>query len=305
MNANKFLKNHEGALNGKTVAITGCTGGIGKELCRYILVLGGNLLMVDRNPQKALSLKKELSVQFPNSKIKRITADMQNTASVLAATEEIKAEKPDILIHNAGAYKIPREISTCGYDNVFTINFISPYILTRQLISTVDRIVVVGSIAHNYSKTDENDIDFRKRTASSLVYGNAKRYLMYSHFELCKKHPEIHLAVTHPGITLTGITEHYPKWLYIIIKPLMKIVFMKPKIAALSILAGVFEGTEPYSWLGPKVFGIWGAPKKVKLKTASAEEIKKISENAEKTAEFVEKIKKTYKYTKFFLKYPF
>ena len=289
MNMSKFLKKYEGALKGKTVAMTGCTGGIGKELCRYILALGGALLMIDRNPKKALLLQKELKAQFPNAKIMRITADMQDTSSVLAAGEEIKAEKPDILVHNAGAYKIPRTITEYGYDNVFSINFISPYILTKELIDTVERIVVVGSIAHNYSKTDEADIDFRKRTASSLVYGNAKRYLMYSHFELLKNHPEVSLAVTHPGITLTGITAHYPKWLYVIIKPLMRVLFMKPKYAALSILSGLFQNTEPYSWIGPRFFGIWGAPKKAKLKTARPCEIKKIAENAEKIAEFVRK----------------
>ncbi len=292
MKISKFLEKYEGALVGKTVVMTGCTGGIGKELCRYILALGGSLLMVDRNPEKARLLEQKLIAQMPNSKIKRITADMQDISSVLAACEAIEAEKPDILIHNAGAYKIPREISSSGYDNVFTINFISSYVLTRRLINTVGRVVVVGSIAHNYSKTDGNDIDFRSRSASSLVYGNAKRYLMYSHFELLKNRPEVSLSVTHPGITLTGITAHFPPWLYVFIKPLMRVVFIKPECAALSILSGLFADTEPYSWIGPRFFGIWGAPKKVKLKTAKAHEIEKIAKNASEIYKFVEKMQK-------------
>lgn len=286
---NRFFEKYSGALIGKTVAMTGCTGGIGKELCRYILALGATLLMVDRNKEKSDALKEKLKAEFPNSNIQGITADMQKVDSVIVACEQIKADSPDILIHNAGAYKIPREITEYGYDNVFTINFISPYILTKRLMDTVGRIVVVGSIAHNYQKTDENDIDFKKRKASSLVYGNAKRYLMYSHFELLKKHPQVSLSVTHPGITLTGITGHYPKWLYVIIKPLMRVFFMKPKYAALSILAGVFEDTEPYTWIGPKFFGIWGKPKKSKLNSATADETQKIAKNAEKIYEVVEK----------------
>ena len=292
MRISKFLEKYEGALVGKTVAMTGCTGGIGQELCRYILALGGSLLMVDRNPEKALLLEQKLIAQMPNSKIKRITANMQDISSVLAACELIEAENPDILIHNAGAYKIPREICSSGYDNVFTINFISPYILTRRLMDSAERVVVVGSIAHNYSKIDEGDIDFRSRSASSLVYGNAKRYLMYSHFELLKNYPEVSLSVTHPGITLTGITAHFPSWLYVFIKPLMRVFFMKPKYAALSILSGLFTDTEPYSWIGPRFFGIWGGPKKVKLKTAKALEIKKIAKNAAEIYKFVKKMQK-------------
>lgn len=289
MIANKFLKKYEGALIGKTVVMTGCTGGIGKELCLYILLLGATLLMVDRNEEKSAALQECLKTQFPNSKIERIKADMSDVGSVLSACEQIKLSGADILIHNAGAYKIPRKKTECGYDNVFTINFISPYVMTKQLLDTVKRVVVVGSIAHNYSKTDENDIDFSKRMAPSLVYGNAKRYLMYSHFELSKKYSKVCFAVTHPGITLTGITAHYPDWLYVFIKPLMKVVFMKPNIAALSILEGLFFDTEPYTWIGPKFFSIWGMPKKVKLKTANASEIRKITENAEKISEFVKK----------------
>lgn len=276
-----FLSKYQGSLCGKRVIISGCTGGIGSQLCRYILTLGGALVMLDRNQVKSEVLEKQLKSEFENADIKRICANMQSIESVKAACEMLKGISADILIHNAGAYKIPREKSDSGYDNVFTINFISPYYITRQLKDCVKKTVIVGSIAHNYSKSDDTDIDFSRRNASHLVYGNAKRYLMYSHFELFKDTPKS-LAVTHPGITLTGITDHYPKWLYIIIKPLMRVVFMKPKHAALSVLAGVFDATEPYSWIGPAVFDIWGGPKHRKIHTASKEEISKIYNNAEK-----------------------
>ena len=61
----------------------------------------------------------------------------------------------------------------------------------------------------------------------------------------------------------------------------MKIIFMKPKKASLSILKGVFDKTECYSWIGPRVFNVWGLPKKKKLKTAKSDEIKLIAEIAE------------------------
>lgn len=276
-----FFKEHRGALNGKKIAVSGCTGGIGGWLCRYVAYLGGSLIMLDRNPIKAEALERKLKSEFPLADIQRISVDMQSIASVKAACEQLKAYECGVLIHNAGAYKIPREVTDCGYDNVFTINFISPYYITRQLKDSLDRVVVVGSIAHNYSKSDESDIDFKTRKGSHLVYGNAKRYVMYSHFELFKNEPQ-KLAVTHPGISLTGITAHYPKWLYFFIKPLMRIVFMKPRFAAISILEGVFNYTEPYCWIGPWLFGIWGSPKKSRLNTAKPDEIGRISCTAEK-----------------------
>lgn len=292
MSIKNFSGNYKGALIGKKVVLTGCTGGIGKELCRYILQLGAELVMVNRNKLKADELKKQLLNEYPTAKINGLIADMSDVLSVLSVTEHIKALAPDILIHNAGAYKIPREICSSGYDNVFTINFISPYLITRALKDIVSKVVVVGSIAHNYSKIDVNDIDFRTRVASSLVYGNAKRYLMFSHFELLKNNKNVSLAITHPGITLTGITDHYPKWIYPLMKPFMKIIFMKPKYAALSIIKGIFENTESYSWIGPAVFGIWGSPRKTALKTAGKQEIEEIAKKSEQIAVFVENMQK-------------
>ena len=153
---------------------------------------------------------------------------MDNVKSV---TKELENMDIDIFIHNAGAYSIPRKICSSGYDNVFQINFVSPYYMIRTLLPTLrakkGMAVAVGSIAHNYSKTDERDIDFRKRSASSKVYGNAKRFLMYSLYELFKNEKEASLSIVHPGITFTNITAHYPKLIFAVIKHPMKIIFMK------------------------------------------------------------------------------
>ena len=71
------------------------------------------------------------------------------------AAKELMELEVDVLIHNAGAYSIPRHKCKSGYDNVFQINFASPYYLTRRMMpylrSKGGRVVAVGSIAHRYS----------------------------------------------------------------------------------------------------------------------------------------------------------
>ena len=56
---------------------------------------------------------------------------------------------------------------------------------------------------------------------------------------------------------------------------------MKPKKAALSILMGVFEKTGYHEWIGPRIFNIWGYPRKSRLKTCPDSESQKIFESAE------------------------
>ena len=187
---------------------------------------------------------------------------------------------PDVIIHNAGAYSIPRYITDCGFDNVFMINFLSPYYMTKTLLPYLSqkggRVVAVGSIAHNYSKTNPENIDFRDIKAASKAYGNAKRYLMLSFYRLFENEKGVMLSVTHPGITFTNITAHYPKVIFALIKHPMKIIFMKPKKAALCLLKGVFDKTEFGTWYGPRVFNVWGLPKLMNLKTATEDEINKM-----------------------------
>ena len=282
----KWLDKNTESLKGKTVAITGSTGGLGRELSRYLLYLGAELILVDRNLSRSLAFKSELETEFNGSSVKCITADLSDFSSVKTASAELKTLDIDYLIHNAGAYSIPRKVCDTGYDNVFQINFLSPYYLTRTLMGGIKerggRVVIVGSIAHNYSKTDKNDVDFKTRKKASLVYGNAKRFITYSALKLSESEMAPDISVTHPGISFTGITSHYPKLIFALIKYPMKVIFMRREKASLSILKGVFDSTKPYEWIGPRLFNVWGLPTKKKLKTASHDEIDFIYTEAEK-----------------------
>ena len=215
-----------------------------------------------------------------------IICDLEDIESVRDATDRLIEIGIDVFIHNAGAYSIPRHTCMTGYDNVFEINFVSPYYMIRRLMPMLKerggRAVAVGSIAHNYSKRDGGDIDFSTRTRASLVYGNAKRYLMFSLYSLFEERAGAELSVTHPGITFTGITAHYPPLIYAIIKYPMKIIFMRPRRAALSVLRGVFEPTKRCEWIGPRIFSVWGLPRKKLLRSAKEDEITAIAEDAEK-----------------------
>ncbi len=289
MNTEKWITKNTSSLVGKRIAVTGSTGGIGRELCRHLAGLGAELILMDRNPERSKALGDMLQKDFSNLKVDYIKTDLEDMDSVKAACEKLKIMLPDAIIHNAGAYSIPRHKCTTGYDNVFQINFVSPYYITKELLPILrergGRIIAVGSVAHNYSVTDPADTDFSTRTKSSLVYGNAKRYLMFALHELFRVEKGAHLAVTHPGITFTNITAHYPKLIFAIIKHPMKVIFMRPKKACLSIILGLFKSTSYHEWIGPRLFGVWGFPKICTLRTTTADESRRIFEDAERIHE--------------------
>ncbi len=285
MTTKTWIQQNTKELVGKRIAVTGTTGGLGRELCRNLASLGADLILLDRNAERSQAFRDELLGEFAGREIECISVDLSDFSSVKRATEDLKQRKIDVFLHNAGAYSIPRTICDTGYDNVFQINFLSPYYMIRELLPRLrevgGRVIAVGSIAHNYSKIDLSDIDFSTRSKASKVYGNAKRYLTYSLLSLAEREDGVRFCIAHPGISFTNITAHYPKPIFALIKHPMKVIFMKPKRACLSILWGVYEDCASDEWLGPTWFDVWGLPKKKKLKTASAEERAKIAHVAE------------------------
>ncbi len=285
MTLKQWIQKNTHTLAGKTVAITGSTGGLGLALSEHLLRLGASLLLLDRNPSRSEGNRERLLSLVPTASVACIPLDLADMESVKRATDALLASPPDVFIHNAGAYSIPRKTCTTGYDNVFQINFASPYYIIRSLLPALrareGHVVVVGSIAHRYSKTDEADIDFHTRGRASLVYGNAKRYLMFSLYALFQEERKATLAVTHPGITATGITAHYPKVIYALIKYPMRVIFMRPRRASLSLLAGVFTETKKNEWLGPRIFDIWGLPRRSRLRSVKEDEARAIARTAD------------------------
>ena len=263
-------------LVGKRVAVTGSTGGLGRELCTYLAERGASLVLVDRNAARSEDHRQSLLERFENIDVRCITLDLEDLSSAESVAQRLTELGTDVFVHNAGAYGIPRRKCSSGHGNVFQINFVTPYCIIRNLLPSLrergGKVVAVSSLAHAFSRTDSKDIDFDTRRSAARVYGNAKRYLTFSLFELFRDEREAHLSIVHPGICLTNITSNYPRLISAIIKYPMKLIFMSPKKAALSILEGVLDETAYCEWIGPRVLGIWGKPKKKKLRTCSEKE---------------------------------
>ena len=284
------------SLKHKTAALTGATGDLGQALCRGILTLGGSLLLLDRDPEKDQRLKKQLLLEFPGACIDSIPLDLTDLGSVDRAVEALQRKKPDLLIHNAGVYMVPRFSCSTGLDNIFQTNFAAPYYLTRRLLPTLSqaggKVLVMGSLAHNYRRSDPADPALSENPHCSLVYGNTKRYLMFAFAELLKGWPQVDFAIAHPGVSFTHMSNHYPGWLYPLLRPFLKALLLPPETAVRGMLLALGTEVPQGFWIGPPVLNTWGNPARKPLKTCSAQEQRTIYETAERiygrmTKEFV------------------
>lgn len=288
MDINKWFSENTQSLKGKTVAITGATGGLGNSICRHLAKLDADLILMDRNKERSAKFGNDLSKEFPDIKISYITVDMENFESVNAAAEALFKTDIDIFIANAGAYNIPRKKCPTGFDNIFQINFVSPYYIINKILPKLrtrkGKVLAIGSLAHMGVKINPNDTEYLNCKNNEKIYGNSKRFFMFSLFELFKNEREVSLSIVHPGITYTNLMTNYPKPISEIIKYPMKIIFMSPEKASLSVIKGIFASCDTYEWIGPKIFAIWGYPYKAKIKMPSADEREVIMNTVEKIA---------------------
>jgi len=209
--------------------------------------------------------------------------------SVENCISQVTAQKVDYFFINAGVYNVPLKKLDTGFNNVFQINFVSPYYMVKKLMPVFEanktKVIATSSIAHNYSKIDLNDVDFSTRKKPSKIYGNSKRFFMFALYELFKNQNCASLAVVHPGITLTNMTNHYPKAINWLVKIGIKLLFPNTKKAMLNIAKGISTTTPYFTWIGPRIFNIWGNPKLKKVKTCALSESKNIFEISEKIYE--------------------
>lgn len=289
-NIKRWLEQNTASLQGQVVVITGATGGLGQAVVRYLVQSKAQVIMLGRNIQNMRDLSAQLREEFSEAKIETLVVDLNQIKSVNDVATQLVNRQIDYLILNAGIYHVPLVTGQLGYNNVFQVNFISQYYLMKQLLPALQRtkgkVVAVSSLVHSSVRLDENDIDYTKHAKAQPVYANSKRFLTLALSEFFKDRDDVRLAIVHPGVTLTPMTNYKNKK---IVAAGMKLVLPKSSVAALNLIKGVFTEIKCDEWIGPKFLKIWGAPTVSKLPKATAEERAKIFNLAESIGKVIEK----------------
>ncbi|CAK1859016.1 SDR family NAD(P)-dependent oxidoreductase [Vibrio crassostreae] len=138
----------------KIILITGATDGIGLETAKALTQQGHHVLIHGRNPAKVHKVVTALSRLSKNAIIESYIADLSTLSEVEALATQIKSnhKRLDILINNAGIYKMSEVTTPDNLDVRFVVNTIAPYLLTQKLLPLFDakgRIVNLSSAAQS------------------------------------------------------------------------------------------------------------------------------------------------------------
>lgn len=136
-------------LSGRTIVLTGCNSGIGKETLRVLTKRGAHVVAAARTIDKAQAACDEVGAETT-----AVACELSEPASVQACAERvIDLGRPlDAIICNAGIMALPTLNQKFGYELQFFTNHIGHFILVTSLLDSLSdkgRVVMVSSDAHN------------------------------------------------------------------------------------------------------------------------------------------------------------
>jgi len=151
-------------MNGKTALVTGSTSGLGSEVAMRLGAMGATVIVHGRNEERGAEVVDAINQSGPGRAV-FYRADLGSLAEVKALADRVKDQhgQLNLLINNAGiggASNDPRRQSADGHELVFAVNYLSHFLLTRELLpllnaSAPSRIVNIASIGQRPVNFDD------------------------------------------------------------------------------------------------------------------------------------------------------
>lgn len=209
-------------LTGKVALVTGATAGIGEVTAAALAGLGAAVVLVSRSPQKLAATAGRIQQQTGNPNVEWIAADLAAMANVVEAADEFKArhDRLHILVNNAGAIFMTRQVTADGYELTFALNHLAYFLLTEQLLPVLERsaparIVNVASGAHAGGRLNLDDLMGERKFSGFGAYSQSKLANVMFTYELARRleGTGITANVLHPGFVASDFGRNNSGWM--------------------------------------------------------------------------------------------
>ncbi len=203
-------------LSGKTVLITGGTGGIGFATATALAQKGARVVLIGRDATRGRDAVRHIQHAAGHNNVHLLTADLSEQAEVRRVADEFLTQfrHLDVLINNvAGVYR-ERQVTVDGIEKTFALGHLAPFLLTHLLLPALSthpqsRIINLTSNAVSMAKLDFDDLQSEKWYRGLDVYLRAKLANLSFSQELARRLARTGITVnaTDPGGAKTTPTQ--------------------------------------------------------------------------------------------------
>jgi NAD(P)-dependent dehydrogenase (short-subunit alcohol dehydrogenase family) len=221
-------------MNGKTVLVTGGTGGIGLATATALAGMGARVGIVGRDPTRAAAAAEQIRRSAPGA-VDEFVADLSSQAEVRRLGAAVLAAYPrlDVLVNNVGGSWAHRHVTVDGLERTFAVNHLAPFLLTHllrdRLVATAPaRVVTVSSGAQAMGRIDFDDLQGERRYRGQRAYNQSKLANVLFTYELARRlaGTGVTANVLHPGVVRTAFgredTTPLLRLLFPLVTPFMK-----------------------------------------------------------------------------------
>lgn len=200
-------------MQGKTCLITGATSGIGAVAARRLAELGARVVLVGRSEARCAATVADIQARTGNRAVSCLLADLSVQADIRALARRFRErhDRLDVLVNNAGAMWLRRELTADGLEMTFAVNHLAYFLLTHLLLepllaSPAGRVVNVASGAHRKATLDFNDLMGERRYNGWRAYCRSKLANVLFTYELARRLAGTRVTANalQPGWASTG-----------------------------------------------------------------------------------------------------
>src|SRR5258706_10006369 len=206
---------------GKTIVVTGATGGLGFEMALALAKAGADVILTGRDDGKGQSAIEKIGRQVTGAKVNYERLDLASLASIADFAQRMGARRSlDLLINNAGVMALPRrQVTADGFEMQFGTNHLGHFVLTARLMPLLrradrSRVVSVSSLAHRTGLIDFNDLQGERLYSPWKAYGQSKLACLMFALELQRRSEAAGWNVisnaAHPGFARTNLFSSGP-----------------------------------------------------------------------------------------------
>jgi retinol dehydrogenase 14 len=225
---------HGGPMAGRTVLVTGATGGIGRATALGLAALGAHLAITGRDRGSTQGAAGEVRAAG-GGQVEVFVADLSAQSQVRRLAEEVlqRLSRIDVLVNNVGGRWNTRHVTADGLERTFALNHLAPFLLTNLLLDRLQqsvpaRVVTVSSNAHAQGRIDFDDLQGERSYSGAQAYSQSKLANVLFTYELARRLPATSVTANalHPGVTRTSFGAEDPGGVQRLLVPLMR-PFMK------------------------------------------------------------------------------
>ena len=225
----------DNAMVGRTVLVTGGTGGIGKATALTLVAMGARVAITGRDQARAEVAAREIQAAHHGGEVVAFGADLSSQSEVRRLADEVQRVLPrlDVLVNNVGGYWNSRHVTVDGLEYTFALNHLAPFLLTNLLVDLLSRsaparVVTVASNAQAQGHIDFDDLQSERSYSGARAYNQSKLANVLFSYELARRLGTrgVTANVLHPGVVNTSFGGADPaavqRWLVPFLRPFMK-----------------------------------------------------------------------------------